>query len=143
VREIRRKIVDKQTLISPFFRPTMISAFYTTPNDWKRAALLSIPQGLAITAGGVLLSIFGSKIRHWQHQQTVAIIIMVIFGSLMGLGSPTNMNFMIACLVLSLIGYGWSIYLCIAITQMGVTQEQLGTSGGLSGSMRFAGGASK
>jgi len=123
--------------------PTMIGVFYTEPGDWKRASVLSLPQGLAITTGGILLSVFGSKIRHWQHQQTAAIVVMVIFGSLLGLGNPNNMNMMIVCLVLSLVGYGWSIYLCIAVTQMGVTQEQLGTSGGLSGTVRFAGGASK
>jgi uncharacterized membrane protein YqjE len=97
--------------------PTMILAWYTEPGDWKMAAVLSLPQGLAIMLGGVLLSVFGS--------------IMVIFGSLMSRGTPNNMGMMIAFLTLSLIGYGWSIYLCIAITQMGVEQEQLGTSGGL------------
>jgi hypothetical protein len=123
--------------------PTMISVFYTDGTDWKRAAALSLPQGLAISFGGILLSIFGSKIRHWQWQQTVAVTVMVIFGSLMALGTPDNMGMMIAFMVLSLIGYGWSIYLCIAITQMGVVQEQLGTSGGLSGCVRFAGGSSR
>ena len=44
-------------------------------------------------------------------------------------------------LVLSMIGYGWAIYLTIAYTQMGVPQEQLGISGGLSGCVRFAGGS--
>ncbi|KAF2404824.1 MFS general substrate transporter [Trichodelitschia bisporula] len=121
--------------------PTMIAVFYVSdPTDWRRASVLSLPQGLAITLGGVLLSIFGSKIRHWQWQQTVAITVMVIFGSLMALGNKDNMGMMIAFLFLSLVGYGWSIYLCIAITQMGVKQEQLGISGGLSGCVRFAGG---
>jgi len=95
--------------------PTMISVFYTNGTDWKRAAALSLPQGLAITLGGTLLSIFGSRIRHWQWQQTVAVTVMVIFGSLLALGTPDNMGMMIAFLVLSLVGYGWSIYLCIAI----------------------------
>ncbi|RDW77006.1 hypothetical protein BP6252_05059 [Coleophoma cylindrospora] len=122
--------------------PTMISVFYTdgTGADWKRAAALSLPQGLAITLGGVLLSLFGSKIRHWQWQQTIAVTTMVIFGSLLALGTPNNMGMMIAFLVISLVGYGWAIYLSIALTQMGVEQEQLGTSGGLSGCVRFAGG---
>jgi hypothetical protein len=124
--------------------PTMISVFYTKPEDgWQRGAILSLPQGLAITAGGVLLSLFGSKIRHWQHQQTVAVTIMVFFGSLMALARPDNMGMMIAFMTLSLMGYGWSIYLCIAVTQMGVPHEKLGTSGGLSGCARFAGGSSE
>jgi hypothetical protein len=121
--------------------PTMIAVWYSPdPLDWRRASILSLPQGLAITTGGLLLSIFGSKIRRWQWQHTIAIIVMVVFGSLLGLGKPTNMGMMIAFLVLSLIGYGWAIYLNIAITQMGVKQVELGTGGGLSGCVRFAGG---
>ncbi|KAF1985674.1 MFS general substrate transporter [Aulographum hederae CBS 113979] len=121
--------------------PTMISVFYVTdPTDWKRASILSLPQGCAITFGGLLLSVFGSKIRHWQWQQTIAIVVMVVFGSLLALVRPDNMAMMMAFMIISLIGYGWAIYLCIAITQMGVKQEQLGIAGGLGGSVRFAGG---
>lgn len=120
----------------------MISVFYTDGTDWKLAAALSLPQGPAITLGGVLLSVFGSKISNWQWQQTIAVTVMVIFGSLLALGTPNNMGIMIAFLVLSLMGYGLAIYLSIAITQMGVKQEQLGTLGGLSGCVRFAGGSS-
>ncbi|KAG9240545.1 fungal trichothecene efflux pump-domain-containing protein [Calycina marina] len=97
--------------------PTMVTVFYADPKDWKRAAALSLPQGLAITLG-VLLSIFGSKIRNWQWQQAAAVTIMVIFGSLLGLGNPGNQNMMIAFLIISQVGYGRAIYLCIAITQM-------------------------
>lgn len=97
----------------------MIAVFYVAdPTDWKRASLLSLPQGLGVTIGGVLLSIFGSKIRHWQWQHTVAITVMVIFGALLALGNPNNMAMMCAFTTLSLIGYGWAIYLCIAITQV-------------------------
>jgi hypothetical protein len=123
--------------------PQMIVEFYSDPTDWKRAALLSLPQGLGISLGGVLLGIFGSKIRHWQHQQTVAVFIMVLFGGLMGLGNPGNLGMMIAFLMLNLVGTGYGIYLCIAVCQMGVEQEQLGTSGGLDGCVRFAGGTSQ
>jgi hypothetical protein len=122
----------------------MISSFYVTdPTDWKRASALSLPQGLGVTTGGVLLSLFGSKIRRWQWQHTGAITVMVLFGSLLALGNPNNMVMMIAFLFLSLVGYGWAIYLCIAITQMGVEQEELGLAGGLSGCVRYAGGTSK
>jgi hypothetical protein len=123
--------------------PQMIVEFYSNPTDWKRAALLSLPQGLGISVGGVLLGIFGSEIRHWQHQQTVAVFIMVLFGGLMALGNPTNLGMMIAFLMLNLLGTGYGIYLCIAICQMGVEQKDLGTSGGLAGCVRFAGGTSK
>jgi hypothetical protein len=48
---------------------------------------------------------------------------------------------MIAFLFLSQVGFGWAIYLSIAITQMGVEQQNLGVSGGISGCIRFAAGA--
>jgi hypothetical protein len=60
-------------------------SLYTKPGDWRMAAVLPLPQDLAITLGGVLLSIFGSRIRNWQWQKTVAVTIMVIFGSLLAL----------------------------------------------------------
>lgn len=122
--------------------PTMIAEFYTEASDWKRAALLSVPQGLALTFGAALLMIFGSKIRHWQHQQTAAVFVMVLFSGLMALGTPNNLGMMIAFVFLSLAGTGWGIYLCIAICQMGVEQERLGSAGGLAGCVRFAGGTS-
>jgi hypothetical protein len=124
--------------------PTMIGAWYVAdPTDWRRASLLSLPQGLGVTTGGILLSLFGSRIRRWQYQLLGAVIVMVLFGSLMALGNKDNMGTMIAFLFLSLVGYGWAIYLCIAISQMGVEHEELGLSGGLSGCLRFAGGTSK
>lgn len=119
----------------------MINAWYLSdPTDWKRASLLSLPQGLGVTAGGILLSMFGSRIRRWQYQLLGAVIVMVLFGSLMALGNKDIMGTMIAFLFLSLVGYGWAMYLCIAISQMGVEHEELGLSGGLSGCVRYAGG---
>lgn len=123
--------------------PTMIAACYTPGGEpWHKAAALSTAQGLAITVGACGLSAFGSRIRHWQWQQTISVAVMVIFGSLLALVTPDNMGMMMGFMIVSMLGYGWSIYLCIAFTQMGVPQEQLGTSGGLSGCVRFAGGAS-
>src|ERR1700761_7448745 len=66
---------------------------------------------------------------------------MVVFGSLLALATPNNFGLMCAMLIISMIAYGWTIYLTIAYTQMGVPQEQLGISGGLSGCVRFAGGS--
>ena len=120
----------------------MISTFYTQGGQpWQKAAYLSLPQGVAITAGAMGLTYFGSRIRHWQWQQTCAVTVMVIFGSILALATPDNFGLMCAMLTLSMIGYGWAIYLTIAYTQMGVPQEQLGISGGLSGCVRFAGGS--
>jgi hypothetical protein len=122
--------------------PTMISSFYTLGGQpWQKAAYLSLPQGVAITVGAMGLTYFGSKIRHWQWQQTIAVTVMVIFGSLLALATPNNFGLMCAMLIISMLGYGWAIYLTIAYTQMGVPQEQLGISGGLSGCVRFAGGS--
>lgn len=66
---------------------------------------------------------------------------MVIFGSLLALATPNNFGLMTAFCFLSLVGYGWAIYLSIAFTQVGVPHEDLGMSGGLSGCVRFAGGS--
>jgi hypothetical protein len=123
--------------------PTMVSVFYTKGGaDFKASMLLSLPQGLAILTGALLLAFLGSKIKHWQWQLTGAVVVMVIFGSLLALVSPTNKGMMIAFVFLSQTGYGWAIYLSIAIAQMGVEHRNLGLSGGIAGAFRFAAGSS-
>jgi hypothetical protein len=123
--------------------PTMIDDFYTDGDtDFHYGVLLSTVQGFAITTGAILLAIFGSKIKHWQWQLTGSVFCMVLFGVLMALGNPGNKKMMIAFVFLSQTGYGWAIYLSIAISQMGVDHKNLGLSGGLSGAARFAGGSS-
>ncbi|KAJ5590769.1 hypothetical protein N7450_004741 [Penicillium hetheringtonii] len=122
--------------------PQMITVFYTNGGaDWKYSIILSLPQGFAILCGAILLSAFGSKLRHWQWQLTGATFVMVLFGSLLGIVTPTNKGTMIAFIFLSQAGFGWAIYLAIAITQMGVDHKSLGVSGGVSGCIRFACGA--
>ena len=120
----------------------MINAFYTAGGQpWQRAAVLSLPQGCAITAGAMFLTVFGAKIKRYHWIQTTSVFIMVLFGSLLALATPENFGLMTTFLCLSLFGYGIAIYLSIAFTQMGVPQKELGISGGLSGCVRFAGGA--
>ncbi|KAK5710729.1 peroxiredoxin prx5 [Elasticomyces elasticus] len=122
--------------------PNMTTQFYTDGGArWKYAVVLSLPQGLAIAFGAFLLSTLGGKIRHWQWQLTGSVVVMVLFGSLLGIVTPFNKGTMIAFLFLSQMGFGWGIYLAIAITQMGVQQKNLGVSGGISGCIRFAAGA--
>jgi hypothetical protein len=124
--------------------PVMIQAFYTDGGkDWRYATILSLPQGFAIMTGAILLSVFGSKIRHWHWQLSGSTFIMVLFGSLLGIVTPTNKGTMTAFLFLSQTAFGWALYLSIAITQMGVEHHNLGVSGGISGAVRFAAGSSK
>lgn len=124
--------------------PQMITQFYTNGGaDWEYGVILSLPQGFGITTGALGLTLFGSKIRNWQWQLTVSSFVMVLFGSLLGMVTPTNKGTMIAFLFLSQVGFGWAIYLAIAITQMGVEHKDLGTAGGISGTFRFGAGASK
>ncbi|CAK4033716.1 Major facilitator superfamily domain, general substrate transporter [Lecanosticta acicola] len=120
--------------------PTMISQFYTT-TDWRYAVELSLPQGFGILFGASCLTLLGSKLRHWQWQLFGSSFVMVLFGSLLGMVSPTNKGTMIAFLFLSQVGFGWAIYLAIALTQMGVEHKDLGIAGGISGTFRFAAGA--
>ncbi|KAL2793082.1 fungal trichothecene efflux pump [Aspergillus keveii] len=122
--------------------PQMITLFYTNGGtDWEYSIILSLPQGFAIFFGAILLSVFGSKLRHWHWQLTGSVFVMVLFGSLLGLVRPDNKGTMIAFLFLSQAGFGWGLYLSIAITQMGVEHKNLGVSGGISGCIRFAAGA--
>lgn len=124
--------------------PTMITAFYTNGGaDWRYGILLSTVQGFAITAGALALSFFGGTIKRWHWQLTGSVFIMVLFGVLLALATPQNKKLMIAFVFLSQTGYGWAIYLSIAVSQMGVEHKNLGLSGGLSGCVRFAGGSSK
>ncbi|KAJ5199457.1 Major facilitator superfamily domain general substrate transporter [Penicillium cf. griseofulvum] len=122
--------------------PQMITVFYTNGGaDWKYSVILSLPQGFAIFFGAMLLTCFGSKLRHWHWQLTGSVFVMVVFGSLLGIVTPTNKGTMIAFVFLSQAGFGWALYLSIAITQMGVEHKNLGVSGGISGCIRFAAGA--
>jgi hypothetical protein len=124
--------------------PTMVGAFWTNGGtDWKYAVLLSLPQGIGITTGAALLTLLGSKIRRWQWQLTGSVFIMVLFGGLLALAAPQRKGMMTAFLVLSQMGYGWAIYLAIAVSQMGVEHKDLGLSGGIAGVSRFAAGSSK
>lgn len=123
--------------------PTMINALYTNGGtDWKYGIVLSLPQGIAILTGAGALSLFGSHIKHWQWQLTGSVFVMVIFGSLLALVNTHNKGLMLAFVFLSQAGYGWAIYLAIAVSQMGVEHKDLGISGGISGVARFAAGSS-
>lgn len=121
--------------------PTMISVFWDGADDWRYASLLSTVQGFAIAAGVLFLSLFGSKIRHWNWQMTGYCTVMVVFGVLLALGTPERKGMVIVFVFICQAAYSAGIYLCIAVSQMGVEQKDLGLSGGLSGSIRFAGGA--
>ncbi|KAJ6117927.1 hypothetical protein N7523_005678 [Penicillium sp. IBT 18751x] len=122
--------------------PQMITVFYTNGGaDWKESITLSLPQGFAILLGAILLTLFGSRIRHWQWQLTGSVFVMVVFGGLLGLVTPTNKGKMIAFMFLSQTGFGWALYLSIAMTQMGVQHGDLGVSGGIAGCIRFGAGA--
>ncbi|KAJ5105060.1 hypothetical protein NUU61_002407 [Penicillium alfredii] len=122
--------------------PQMITVFYTQGGtDWKYSVILSLPQGFAIFTGAILLTVLGSRLRHWQWQLTGSVLVMVVFGSLLGIVTPTNKGTMVAFIFLSQAGFGWGLYLSIAITQMGVDHKNLGVSGGISGCIRFAAGA--
>ncbi|OAG09948.1 MFS general substrate transporter [Paraphaeosphaeria sporulosa] len=122
--------------------PTIVISFYTNGGvNWRYAMALSLPQGTAITFGAILLSVFGSKIKRWHWQLTGSVFVMVLFGSLLALVTPTNKGLMVAMVFLSQTGYGWAIYLSIAVAQMGVEHKDLGLSGGIAGVSRFAAGS--
>lgn len=124
--------------------PTMTTVFYTNGGaDWVYATVLTLPQGVAICSGALGLFLFGSKIRHWRWQLIVSTFIVVLFGALLGLATPYNMGTMCAFLFISQTAFAWAVPLSIMLSQLGVQHKDLGISGGISGSLRFAGSAGK
>jgi hypothetical protein len=87
------------------------------------------------------LTLFGNKIGHWKWSLVVSVVSLVLWGSLLALITPFNKVMMISFVTLSQLSYGWAAYLSVTFTQLGVPQELLGTSGGLAGTARYAGGA--
>lgn len=123
--------------------PQLISVFYTPGHDWTYGVKLTLVQGLPIAFGAIMVGLCSSYIGRWQWQLTVSTLLMTLFGSLLGLATPTNKATMSVFLFLCQFTYAWAITISIAITQMGVDQKDLGISGGIAGTFRFAGGASK
>ncbi|OJD29224.1 mfs general substrate transporter [Diplodia corticola] len=126
--------------------PTMTTVFYTSGGaDWVRATVLTLPQGMAICGGAAGLAAFGARIHGvgigWRWQLVAATVVVVVFGALLGLATPTNMGVMCAFLVVSQTAFAWAVPLSIMLSQLGVRHEDLGISGGVSGSLRFAGSA--
>ncbi|KIV81318.1 hypothetical protein PV11_03510 [Exophiala sideris] len=121
--------------------PTMISVYYTKPEDWRYANVLSLSQGLGIGFGAILLSILGRRIKHWNWQLTIATTIMVAFGAITGgLGAHRRKATMVAFTCVTNIAYAWAIYLAVAVAQLGGPQHELGVLGGLTGAFRAGGG---
>ena len=119
-----------------------MDSFYidaTTPVSEQ--LLLTLPNSLPIPFGAMLLSVFGNKIGHWKWQMVISTFSLVLWGSLLALINPNNKGMIIAFVTLCQASYGWSVYLSVTYTQLGVPQEMLGISGGLAGTARYAGGA--
>ena len=112
--------------------PTMISVFFTNETtDFRYAVTLTLPANLGLVFGAVLLTLFGTKIGHWRWTLTGSVTIMVVFGALLALGTPTRKGLVIALVFIEQIGFGWAQYLSIAFVQFGTDQTELGIAGGL------------
>ncbi|KAI1628444.1 fungal trichothecene efflux pump [Exophiala viscosa] len=120
--------------------PTQINVFYTNAtSSFTKAIILTLPQGLGLATGSVLLSVLGSRIGHWRWSMIGSFTLMVLFGGLLAMGNPDRKALMIACVFLCEVAYGWAQYLNITYIQFGVDQVELGISGGLAGVARFGG----
>ena len=110
----------------------MISVFFTTAtSDFRQAIYLSLPQGLGLLVGTILLSYFGGRIGHWRWTLTGAVTLMTFWGALLALGTPGRKGLVIACFFLSNVAYGWAQFLSITFIQFGTEQIELGIAGGL------------
>ncbi|RVX72009.1 hypothetical protein B0A52_04607 [Exophiala mesophila] len=120
--------------------PTMVNVFWGGATDIYTGSVLSLPPNLGLLVGAILLVLFGSRLRRWKWTLTGSVVITVLFGALLGLGRPDRKAMMIAFVFINQITMGWGQFLSIAYTQLGVDQEDLGVSGGLSGVARNGGG---
>lgn len=94
--------------------------FWGGATDLTTGCVLSLVPNLGLLLGGILLVLFGSRIRHWKWTLTGSVVITVLFGALLGLGRPDRKGMMIAFVFLNQITMGWGQYLSIAYTQLGV-----------------------
>ncbi|KAK3045862.1 hypothetical protein LTR09_012616 [Extremus antarcticus] len=117
-----------------------LNVFWNSASPGLAGVVLSLPPNLGLVFGGVLLVLFGSRIRAWKWTLTGSVVITVLFGALLGLVRPNRKGMMVAFVVINQICMGWGQYLSIAYTQLGVEQKDLGVSGGLSGVARNGGG---
>ena len=119
---------------------TMVSVYWGTEST-THVYWLATVQGFGILLGGLLLTFFGSKVKHWKWQMTGSAAFMTLFGGLLATITPDRQGAGIAFAFLSATGFGWAQYLSITYIQFGADQTELGISGGLAGVSREAGGA--
>jgi hypothetical protein len=124
--------------------PSMIGAFWSEGDaDWHYANALSIVQGGSCLFGCFCLIFLGRPIRHWRYQLPIVNTIMVVFGALGSLAAPQRKSMMIAFAFISGTCFTWSLFLVIAVSQLGVEHKLLGVAGGLAGTFRMSGGVSQ
>lgn len=136
------------TIVNMFFYsvnivyPTMINVFWTDPTSTvSYQCQLTLPQGLGLITGSMMLWFFGIKIGHWKIQYVVVFALMTLFGALLALGKPDNMAMIMVFTFITEAAYGWAQTLSITWIQFGVPQTELGISGALAGVARWTGGA--
>jgi len=88
--------------------PTQIAVFWTNETSpLKDTLVLSLPSNLGLIAGQIVLMLFGTAVGHWKWAFTTSVFIMVLFGSLLSMGDPTNKSMMMAFAFLSQFGFGY------------------------------------
>ncbi|CAK7242647.1 MAG: hypothetical protein STHCBS139747_004143 [Sporothrix thermara] len=117
--------------------PTMVGVVYAdgniTTNGW-----LSSLVGLGIIAGQVVGGVCAKSIRHFKLQCTVTLIIGGIFLGCMATSTVDSKARSSAIMTFGVFFIGWAESLAITmITLSTENQQELGTAGGLAGSMRF------
>ena len=124
--------------------PTMINKLYTKPGPakvtWKLSAELNTIQGFGFTAGSILQSVLGGKIRRWKSQLVVGMTVTTIFAALLALAKTNNRATIIAMLFFSQACYGWTFIVANATVQFGVEHKNLGLIGGIVNTARHGGG---
>lgn len=104
------------------FRANLSSnVYWGGSTNIQTGSILSLPPNFGLLTGAILLVLFGSRLRRWKWTLTGSVVITVLFGALLGLGTPERKGMMIAFVFINQVTMGWGQFLSIAYTQLGVS----------------------
>ncbi len=117
--------------------PQMVGVLYADGNSTTNGWLSSL-IGLGIIVGQVVGGLVAKQIRHIKLQCTVTLIISGIFFACMATSTVDSKARSSAIMTLGVFFIGWAESLAITIMTLAVeNQQELGSAGGLGGSVRF------
>ncbi|CAK7240395.1 MAG: hypothetical protein STHCBS139747_001834 [Sporothrix thermara] len=118
--------------------PSLCSLVWARPNDPMYAPWLSTFVGMFIVTGEIVGGVLASRLRHLKWQCLVSSLLGGIFFAAVATCGPETKTRACVLVSLGVFFLGWAESLSISlITLTASDQGNLGTSGGLAGSIRF------